>query len=156
MDKFNIRKIQHERYGMMVELLVEEFSKVNSAEMDGKVSQELLNHPVAKAIYVLDQTGLQVTAMSCKTNQHPRRGIFRLPPKGTDYSLRDYFYGLMEPGFERKTFTSEPYISPATGLFCLTISARFQSKDLKPMILCADVVPTYLKNMGRLMTLFGG
>lgn len=155
-DKFNIRKMQHERYSMMVELLVNEFSKAKSEDMDGKVSQELLNHPFAKALYVLDEAGLQMTVMSCKTDYHPRRGIFRLPLKGTDYSLRDYYYALMEPGYQRKTFTSEPYISPATGLFCLTISARFQSLDGKLFVLCADVVPTYLKNMGRLMTLFGG
>ena len=155
-DKFNIRKIQHERYSMMVGLLVEEFSKVNSADMDGKVSAELMNHPVAKAIYVLDEAGLQATIMSCKTDQHQRRGIFRLPLKGTDYSLRDYYYALMEPGFQRKTFTSEPYISPATGLFCLTLSSRFTSRDGKAMILCMDVVPTYLKNIGRIMTLLNG
>ena len=155
-DKINIRKIQHERYGLLVENLVMEFSETNAEEMDSKVSQELLNHPVAKAIYVLDETGLQATVMSCKTDHHQRQGIFRLPHKGTDYSLRDYYYALMEPGFQRKTFTSEPYISPATGLFCLTISAQFKSKDGKKLILCVDVVPTYLKNMGRLMTLLNG
>jgi EAL domain-containing protein (putative c-di-GMP-specific phosphodiesterase class I) len=155
-DKINIRKIQHERYGLLVENLVTDFSEINAEEMDGKVAQALLNHPVAKAIYVLDETGLQETVMSCKTDNHKRQGIFRLPHKGTDYSLRDYYYALMEPGFQRKTFTSEPYISPATGLFCLTISAQFKSKDGKNLILCVDVVPTYLKNMGRLMTLLNG
>ncbi|HJT23530.1 MAG TPA: PDC sensor domain-containing protein, partial [bacterium] len=93
---------------------------------------------------------------SCKATQKPHRGIFRLPPKGTDYSMRDYFYYLMEPRFERGVYTSEPYISPATGLFCLTISSRFKDKDGVSLILCVDVVPTYMKNMGRLMTLFGG
>jgi hypothetical protein len=94
--------------------------------------------------------------MSCKSEQHPRQGIFRLPAKGTDYSLRDYFYALVEPGFHRTSYTSEPYISPASGLFCLTISTRFTDKNGNTMILCVDVVPNYLKHMGRIMTLFGG
>ncbi|HTC21375.1 MAG TPA: PDC sensor domain-containing protein, partial [bacterium] len=59
-------------------------------------------------------------------------------------------------GFQRTSYTSEPYISPATGLFCLTIAARFKDKRGTTMILCVDVVPTYLKHMGRIMTLLGG
>jgi EAL domain-containing protein (putative c-di-GMP-specific phosphodiesterase class I) len=155
-DKLNIRKMQHERYGLMMDNLVAEFSKMDSQEMDGKVGAALLIDPVAKAIYILDAAGRQATIMSCKAELHPRQGIFRLPPKGTDYSLRDYFYALVEPGFHRESYTSEPYISPATGLFCLTISARFKDKHGNTMILCVDVVPTYLKHMGRIMTLFGG
>ena len=62
----------------------------------------------------------------------------------------------MEGGFNRESYTSDPYISPATGLFCLTISTRFKDKREKNLILCVDVVPNYLKHMGRLMTLFGG
>ncbi|HTC22454.1 MAG TPA: EAL domain-containing protein, partial [bacterium] len=153
-DKLNIRKMQHERYGLMIDNFVAEFSKMDTEEMDGKVATALLSDPVAKAIYVLDAAGRQATIMSCKADLHPRQGIFRLPPKGTDYSLRDYFYALVEPGFHRESYTSEPYISPATGLFCLTISARFKDKNGNTMILCVDVVPTYLKHMGRIMTLF--
>ncbi len=155
-DKLNIRKMQHERYGLMIDHLVGEFSTMDVQEMDGRISSALLSDPVAKAIYILDQSGRQATIMSCKSDQHPRQGIFRLPPKGTDYSLRDYFYALVEPGFQRSSYTSEPYISPATGLFCLTISSRFKDKHGNTMILCVDVVPTYLKHMGRIMTLFGG
>lgn len=155
-DILNIRKIQHERYGMLVEGLVSEFTGLDVSDMDGKVSRSVLDHPQAKAIYVLDKEGRQATIISSKTDQQPRPGIFRLAPKGTDYSLRDYFYALMEPGLQRPAFTSEPYISPATGLFCVTISARFKDKKGETMILCVDVVPTYLKNMGRLLTLFEG
>jgi EAL domain-containing protein (putative c-di-GMP-specific phosphodiesterase class I) len=155
-DKLNIRKMQHERYGLMIDNFVAEFSKMDTEEMDGKVATALLSDPVAKAIYVLDAAGRQATIMSCKADLHPRQGIFRLPPKGTDYSLRDYFYALVEPGFQRTSYTSEPYISPATGLFCLTIAARFKDKRGTTMILCVDVVPTYLKHMGRIMTLLGG
>ncbi len=155
-EKFNIRKIQHEVNSLMVEALVQELSRLSKKEMDGKLPGALLNHPVAKAIYVLDDKGIQCTVISCKTDQEPRKGIFRLPLKGTDYSMRDYYYTLMEPGFNRENYTSEPYISPATGLFCVTVSTRFKDKKGVPLILCVDVVPTYLKYMNRIMTLFGG
>ena len=155
-DKFNIRKMQHERYSLMVEALASELSVLSLAEMDEKLSATHSNHPIAEAVYVLDKNGLQATLMSCKASQRPTRGIFRLPPKGTDYSMRDYFYYLMETRFERGAYTSEPYISPATGLFCLTISSQFKDKNGVLLVLCVDVVPTYMKNMGRIMTLFGG
>jgi hypothetical protein len=155
-EKYNIRKMQHERYGLMIENLVKELEKTPLEELNDRLPSLLKHHSVAKAIYVLDQNGLQVTTMFVKTEQEPRRGIFRLPPKGTDYSMRDYFYTLVEPGFNRENYTSEPYISPATGLFCLTISTKLKNPGGRALILCVDVVPTYLKNMGRLMTLFGG
>ena len=136
--------------------LVKDLEGLALDEMDGKLPELLLNEPNSKAIYVLDADGRQATQMTCKSNSESRKGIFKLSLKGTDYSLRDYYYGLTDPGFNRPTFTSEAYISPATGLFCLTISARFQDKNKVPLILCVDVVPTYLKNLGRLMTLFGG
>jgi len=155
-EKLNINKIQHERYTLMIENLVSEISTLSEDQVDEKLSAALLNHSVAKALYVLDDHGLQTSQMACVMDHQPRKGIFRVPPKGTDYSTRDFYYVLMDGGFNRKSFTSEPYISPATGLFCLTIATRYNDKHGKTMILCVDVVPNYLKHMGRIMTLFGG
>lgn len=155
-DKFNIRKMQHERYSIMVEEIATELSALAIAEMDDKLAALHSGHSVAEAVYILDADGRQATLLSCKEAPRHRKGIFRLPPKGTDYSMRDYYFYLAEARFERGAYTSEPYISPATGLFCLTISSRFKDRNGISLILCVDVVPTYLKNMGRLMTLFGG
>ncbi len=155
-DKFNIRKMQHERYSLVMESLVGDFSTFSLGEMDGRLPGALASHSIAEALYVLDEKGLQATLMACKKVQRIQKGIFRLPPKGTDYSMRDYYYHLVEAHFDRETYTSEPYISPATGLFCLTIATRFKDRDDVPLILCVDVVPNYLKHMGRIMTLFGG
>jgi EAL domain-containing protein (putative c-di-GMP-specific phosphodiesterase class I) len=155
-EKMNIRKMQHERFSLILEGLVGELSRLKEGEMEKKLSEVLANDPMTKAVYVLDWSGRLVTLVSQKGEQSPRKGIFRLPPIGTDYSMRDYYYALVDPSFKRNTYTSEPYISPATGHYCLTISARFKDKKGGPFILCMDVVPVYLKNMGRLMTLFGG
>jgi len=154
-DKFNIRKMQHERYSIMLEEITKELSTLSVEEMDDQLAAVHSAHPIAEAVYILDAKGLQVTHLSCKDTPRPRKGIFRLPPKGTDYSMRDYYYYLAEIRFEREVFTSEPYVSPATGLFCLTISTRLKDKNGIPLILCVDVVPIYLKHMGRLMTLIG-
>ena len=150
----NLRKIQHERYGLMLENLLAEFSASPEAAFEEKTRQAIANHSVAKAVYVLDGKGKQLTPMALWEAQ-TRRGIFRVPSAGTDHSLRDYFYGLAQSGIDRRTFTSEPYISPATG-FCLTISSFFKNHKGKDFILCVDVLPSYLKNMNRLLSLFEG
>jgi EAL domain-containing protein (putative c-di-GMP-specific phosphodiesterase class I) len=155
-EKMTIRKIQHERYTLMIASLVKELSGISENELERKLSHALLSHPIAEALYVLDDQGLQITPMTCKMSPKARKGIFRIPPKGTDYSTRDFYYILIDGGFKRDSYTSEPYISPATGLFCMTLSTRFTDKEGKIKILCADVVPSYLKNMGRIMTLFRG
>ncbi len=155
LDKLNIRKHQHERYGQIIQYLVDDFSRMDRPEMQEKACQTILGNPVTKAVYVLDQSGIQLTDMSCKRDIQARKGFFKLPPPGTDHSSRDYFYVLTQPGFTRKTFTTDPYISPATGLFCLTISTLFTDKLGNINILCVDVVPTYFQRMGRLMAFSG-
>lgn len=155
-EKLNIRKIQHERYSLMIESLVNELSGVSVKELEKKIPRAILKHNITEAIYVLDEKGLQITPMTCKMSPKIRKGIFRIPPRGTDHSTRDFYYVLMDEGFKRNSYTSEPYISPATGLFCMTLSTRYKDKNGKSMILCVDVVPSYLKNMGRIMTLFRG
>jgi EAL domain-containing protein (putative c-di-GMP-specific phosphodiesterase class I) len=155
-EQMNIRKIQHERFSLMMENLVTDLSKVDETKLDQKLKEALAHYSFVKALYVLDDQGLQISEFICDVQSRQRKGIFRLGGKGTDYSTRDYFYALMDSGFNRDTYTSEAYISPATGLFCLTISAKIKDKHGKNLILCADVVPTYLKNMGRLMNIFGG
>ncbi len=153
-EKLNIRKIQHERYGLMIETLVSDLSQQEDKQLQDKLTHALANHSIAEALYVLDDQGLQITPLICKMGPKVRKGIFRMPPLGTDYSTRDFYYVLMDSGFSRESFTSEPYISPATGVFCMTISTRYKDRRGKTKILCADVIPSYLKNMGKLMALF--
>lgn len=153
-ELMNIRKLQHERFGLMLENLLEDFSSSGERELENRALQAIRDHSIARAVYVLDEKGKQLTPMALKEPQ-TRRGIFRVPEVGTDHSLRDYFYGLAQGGFDHKTFTSEPYISPATG-FCVTISSFFKDRKGRKLILCVDVLPTYLKNMDRILSLFEG
>ena len=139
----------------MIEDMIQDLSRYQESELDEKIQAALGKYPFAKAIYALDRNGLQATRFVCDPELKLRKGIFRLPSRGTDYSTRDFYYGLVDSGFNRDNYTSEAYISPATGLFCLTISAKIKDKLGTEFILCVDVEPTYLKHMGKLVDLIG-
>ena len=69
-----------------------------------------------------------------------RGAMFRPSPRGTDHSLKEYFYVLVE--VEMQKYTTDPYVSLASGSLCRTISTRFRSADSeRSYVLCVDVNP---------------
>lgn len=95
--------------------------------------------PKVECVFVLDMQGWQVTDTieSTDLSGRQRSRLFRPARKGTDHSLKDYFYSLIEGGLPR--FSTEPYLSMATGLPCWTLSAPFQDASGTTYILCIDL-----------------
>ena len=59
---------------------------------------------------------------------------------GTDHSLKEYYYVLVD--VELPKFTSDPYVSLASGNLCRTISTCFRDAVRNRMyVLCVDVKP---------------
>ena len=89
--------------------------------------------PFVEALYVLDERGVQIT-----DTIHARRVRARpVPPapRGTDQSLKQYFL-MLHAGLER--YTSDPYISSASGNFCITMSRYFRNALGQNYVLCCD------------------
>jgi hypothetical protein len=64
--------------------------------------------------------------------------MFYPAPKGADHSLKEYYYILMD--VELQKFTTDPYVSLATGNVCRTLSTAFRDASNNRMyILCIDV-----------------
>jgi hypothetical protein len=64
--------------------------------------------------------------------------MFQPAPKGADHSLKEYYYILMD--VELQKFTTDPYVSLATGNVCRTISTAFRdAANNRLYILCVDV-----------------
>ena len=64
--------------------------------------------------------------------------IFRPAPKGTDHSLKEYYYVPID--VELQKYTTEPYVSLASGNLCRTISACFRDISNDGVyVLCLDV-----------------
>ena len=66
--------------------------------------------------------------------------MFRPAPRGTDHSLKEYYYVLVD--VELQKYTTDPYVSLASGTLCRTISTRFlDARDGRTYLLCVDVHP---------------
>jgi hypothetical protein len=98
--------------------------------------------PKVECCYVLDELGVQVTDTigSVSLARRSNGGMFRPAPRGSDHSLKEYFYVLMDA--ELPKYTSDPYVSMASGNLCRTISTRFRvATETHNYVLCVDVYP---------------
>lgn len=88
--------------------------------------------------YLLDRDGLQVTwtLTSSSSLRHQSR-LFAPAPKGADHSNKEYFFSLLDAGLER--YTTESYLSLATGKLCRTIAVVVPHKDGATYVLCLDL-----------------
>ena len=64
--------------------------------------------------------------------------LFRPSGLGTDHSLREYFYLLVETDLPK--YTTDPYISPSSGRLTRTLSTRFTASDGVLYVLCVDIL----------------
>lgn len=90
-----------------------------------------------EAGYLLDKDGLQVTATHLGPGTAVSRSrLFAPAPKGTDHSSKEYFFSLLDAGLER--YTTESYLSLATGKLCRTVAIAFQHHLGQKLVLCID------------------
>ena len=65
--------------------------------------------------------------------------MFRPARQGADHSLKEFYYMLLD--VELQKYTTDPYVSLASGHVCRTISTCFRDAgNSKMYILCIDVV----------------
>jgi len=135
--KIAAKKAQHRLYGEVVGVLTRNLGGCQRAELDQRLPELIALHPALECLYVLDEHGTQVSETICEAKKlnRARRGIFWPAARGQDQSLKNY-YLLLKAGLEK--YTSEAYISLATGNLCITISTWFQGPAGDRFVLCAD------------------
>jgi EAL domain-containing protein (putative c-di-GMP-specific phosphodiesterase class I) len=141
-----IRKIDRKRfnmdkyYSMILEMQID-LEKAPTRQFDLQLAKMISKFPQAEALYVLDETGLQVTDTVFDAHAKNRRNPVMFHPalKGSDHTLKDYFYFLMETDLGKASFVTKPYLSMASGNVCVTLSALFKDADQKKYILCIDI-----------------
>jgi diguanylate cyclase (GGDEF)-like protein len=108
------------------------------AEFDAELREIVTVCRTMECAYILDSAGVQIsrTVCSCADMENRRNLIFYSAREGTDHSMEKYYYPLVSA--KRKRYTTEPYISLATGNLCVTVSAVFESSEKTKCILCAD------------------
>ncbi|HLQ79117.1 MAG TPA: EAL domain-containing protein [Terriglobia bacterium] len=138
--KINQRKLQHRRFNVLLNQLLCELTNAEASRFDQLLSQTITQYPSVECIYVLDEGGIQISDTVCNASI-PRKEsgvMFQPAPTGTDHSLKEYYYILMD--VELQTFTTDPYVSLASGNLCRTISTVFRdAANNKMYVLCIDV-----------------
>lgn len=136
-QKIAAKKAKHRVYGEVVQVLTQNLGGCQRGELDQRLAELMAVHPALECLYVLDEEGAQVSETVCEAKKlnRARRGIFWPAARGQDQSLKNY-YLLLKAGLEK--YTSEAYISLATGNLCITISTWFQGPAGDRFVLCAD------------------
>src|SRR6266700_4211125 len=139
--KINERKLQHRRFAIIVNEILCELSQAAVARFDDVLTGLIQKFPRVECIYVLDEAGTQVTQTICNPDvPHRANGVmFRPALRGADHSLKEYYYILLD--VELHKYTTDPYVSLASGNVCRTLSTGFRDVgNSKLYILCIDVL----------------
>lgn len=134
------RREAHRRLTGLLGRLLGDLKGCAEADLDAVLARAVHDDPGIECLYVLDAAGLQVTETICHESMGRRPGgaMFRPAPRGTDHSLKEYFYLLIDVELPR--YTTDPYVSLASGHLCRTISTCFQDEASgRTYVLCADV-----------------
>jgi EAL domain-containing protein (putative c-di-GMP-specific phosphodiesterase class I) len=140
--EYNIRKISARRshkqeYDYILNEMVKELTLISGPQVDNKM-QELVNRfTCLECVYILDENGFQVSETVFGTYKALNsKSIFQPAPRGSDHSMKDYYYLLLGLG-QSKNYT-EPYVSLASGNLCVTVSAWMNNSDGIRSVLCLD------------------
>lgn len=134
-------KSRSEYYDTLIASLVCELSNTCEDNIDVVLNALVSRYHSLECIYVLDNQGMQIsdTVSALDRKAWQRKAYFRPARRGTDHSLKEYYYLLVNTSVEK--CTTDPYISMASGNPCVTMSTLFLDADGKERILCIDANP---------------
>jgi EAL domain-containing protein (putative c-di-GMP-specific phosphodiesterase class I) len=138
----NSRKLQHRRFNVILNRILCDLTNTEAVAFDDILGRIIAEYPTVECLYVLNDTGVQVTETVWNRSiaQQPGGALFRPAPRGTDHSLKEYYYVPLD--VELQKYTTDPYVSLASGNLCRTISTCFRDAGNNRLyVLCVDVRP---------------
>lgn len=131
-----IHKIYKSRYMTTVDHAVSVIAGTPMDRLEETLLQLAGTHRALECLYILDDDGRMATNSIFPLRVSLRKNtVFRPAQLGNDLSVKEYFTSLRH-GLTR--YTSEPYISQATGDKCITISSVVERASGQRLILCLD------------------
>ncbi|MHB8126719.1 MAG: EAL domain-containing protein [Desulfitobacteriaceae bacterium] len=137
------KKIKEERkknkqFNAIINNVLNELIMVSSQEFDNKLMEYVSVNKTIECAYILNESGIQNSNTICflDRSQEQENLIFYSASKGTDHSMKKYYYSLVNGRLNK--YITEPYISLATGKLCITFSKIFKNIENKKCILCMD------------------
>jgi len=133
------RKRLYSNYDLIMLTMCHALAEEPTRGLDRAMTRFIDAYPNVECLYVLDMRGRQVSETLCNPDKlkKSKRLLYEPAHMGADHSLKEYFLPI-QAGLEK--FTTEPYISLASGNLCTTISHVFYHKSGgRHLILCADM-----------------
>ncbi len=137
-ERFAAQKELYASHDALVLGLCERIANVGTVGLDRLLTGFIDECDNIECLYVLNARGVQISDTVCNPVKLRKRKRFIYEPArvGADHSLKEYFLPL-RAGLPK--FTTQPYISLASGNRCITLSARCTDQDGRTCILCADI-----------------
>ncbi|MBC8060660.1 MAG: EAL domain-containing protein [Clostridiaceae bacterium] len=141
-EQIEFEQLRHRRYEELLTTVISELSIIEEFAFDQKLTQLINKYDILECAYVLNKSGVQVSDTIPHLNKVPSKKsiIFKPAIKGTDHSLKKYYYLLKNMGLSK--YSTEEYLSLASGNLCITISEKFGGLSSTDYILCIDFNPT--------------
>ena len=138
-ERLRLRRAEMENHYSLLSALVLELTASSQPVFDGVLERLASAAPEIECVYILDARGIQVTptALSPSMRRNPPSRLFQPAQKGTDHSSKEYFFALLDGELSR--YTTDAYLSLASGKRCRTLSCRFADPDGTLFVLCLDV-----------------
>ncbi len=134
-----IRRARRTTYYHLAGILAGRLVQTRPGGFKETLEKFIHKNPFTEALYILDETGLQMTEVVTNPALAPARPspLFQPPPIGTDHSMKDYFY--IPQATEQHGYLSDPYVSLATGRRCVTLVYPFDAAQGGSCLLCMDL-----------------
>jgi len=136
-DFVKARRLQNKQYQKTLQEIIRQTESRSLEEIDALLREAVSRSDVIDAVYVVNDEGIQITDTIMK-NRRTRRinPVFRAASKHENLSHKDYIYQVINT--DLKKYTTDRYISFATGNLCVTLSRRFKGGGDRSYILCVD------------------
>lgn len=136
LNKIKVDYYRREERSSIVNRIASHLSRVSSANFEAQLREQVARYKVIESASVIGDDGLQFTETVSNIDDVKREKtiIFRPPVKGTDHTLKEYYYALKETRIS--IYESVPYVPLPSDQLCLTVSTFFKDANSQPFILC--------------------
>lgn len=136
-DFMKAKRLQNKRYQKIVQGIVKSIQGKPPDEVHVLLTDFVDRSDTIDAVYIINNEGIQITDTIMKQGGHQLiNPVFRATNKNENLSHKDYVYQLINTDLTK--YTTDSYISFATGNLCVTLSRLFKGENNRPCILCTD------------------
>jgi len=136
-DLVQTRRLENKQRHKVAKGIVKKLQGKNPELFDNILKEIIDMSDSIDALYVISNDGIQITDTVMKDDsKHLINSTFRAANNNEDLSHKDYYYQLINT--DLKQYTTDRYISFATGNLCITLSRLFKGKGNRCFILCMD------------------